>query len=108
MYMISFSMRICDLCFILPSCSVYAPQRFSQGLRPEASWGPALEKFRLEAGYPVLEEEEHTSKPANKKMNGETYEMVPEKSSYTPNSETVWSYPSIQKVMSNFQATFIL
>ncbi|XP_038055734.1 sodium- and chloride-dependent glycine transporter 2-like [Patiria miniata] len=50
-------------------------ERFAQGLRPEESWGPALDKHRLEAGYPLLHQNE-TGVPT-KMLNGESYEMIP-------------------------------
>ncbi|XP_022086827.1 sodium- and chloride-dependent glycine transporter 1-like [Acanthaster planci] len=49
-------------------------ERFAQGLRPEESWGPALDKHRLEAGYPLLAPGDDLV--STKKVNGGSYEMV--------------------------------
>ena len=57
-------------------------QRFQNGLKPEFDWGPALQKHRLEAGYPLLpdnevdEEDLSSISVPTKKMNGESYEMI--------------------------------
>ena len=69
-YWISFAF----FCFVI--------QRFQNGLKPEFDWGPALQKHRLEAGYPLLpdnevdEEDLSSISVPTKKMNGESYEMI--------------------------------
>ncbi|XP_071787088.1 sodium- and chloride-dependent glycine transporter 1-like [Asterias amurensis] len=57
-------------------------ERFRNGLKPDFDWGPALQKHRLEAGYPLLpdnevdEEDLSSISVPTKKMNGESYEMI--------------------------------
>ena len=63
-------------------CFIFLIQRFRNGLKPDFDWGPALQKHRLEAGYPLLpdnevdEEDLSSISVPTKKRNGESYEMI--------------------------------
>ena len=61
-------------------------KRFRQGLQPESDWGPALQKHRLEAGYPLLPSDVNFTRHdvTTKKLHGENYEMI---TTNDPNNE---------------------